>query len=47
MTTVNDISETINTAWRLKFKDITLYRYGSKTHQVLKKFGLESNINCD
>ncbi len=47
MTAVNDISETIKTAWKLKFKGLTLYRYGSKIHQVLRKFGMESNINCD
>lgn len=47
MITVNDIPEIIKTAWKLKFKGITLYRYGSETYQVLRKFGLESNINCD
>ncbi|MBK5192339.1 MAG: adenosylcobalamin-dependent ribonucleoside-diphosphate reductase [Flavobacteriaceae bacterium] len=43
---VDDISEIYLRAWKYKLKGITIYRYGSKSQQVLQKCNLNSGINC-
>jgi len=42
----NDISEIYMSAWKYKLKGITVYRYGSKTHQVLQKCSLNTSKTC-
>lgn len=44
--TVDDIYQIYMTAWEYKLKGITIYRYGSKDHQVLQKCGLNSRNEC-
>ncbi len=44
--TEEDISNIFMTAWKYKLKGITIYRYGSKTHQVLQKCGLNNSVTC-
>ena len=42
----NDISEIFYTAWEYKLKGITIYRYGSRNQQVLRKCNLNNSTNC-
>ena len=43
---VEDISEIYLRAWKYKLKGITIYRYGSKSRQVLQKCNLNSGGDC-
>ena len=43
---VETISEIYTTAWKYKLKGITIYRNGSKTHQVLQKCSLNTDKYC-
>ena len=43
---VDDISEIYLRAWKYKLKGITIYRYGSKSQQVLQKCNLNSGSDC-
>lgn len=45
-TTVNEISKIYKTAWEYELKGITIYRYGSKSNQVLQKCNLNTSKNC-
>ncbi|CAM1349337.1 adenosylcobalamin-dependent ribonucleoside-diphosphate reductase [Tenacibaculum ascidiaceicola] len=45
-TTVNEISKIYKTAWEYELKGITIYRYGSKSNQVLQKCKLNTSKNC-
>ena len=45
--TVKDVSEIYRTAWEYKLKGITIYRYGSKTNQVLRKCSFISSTGCE
>lgn len=45
-TSEETISEIYTTAWKYKLKGITIYRYGSKTHQVLQKCSLNTDKYC-
>ena len=44
--TRKDISEIYMSAWKYKLKGITVYRYGSKYHQVLQKCSLNTSKTC-
>ena len=44
--TVKDVSNIFMTAWKYKLKGITIYRYGSKTNQVLQKCSLNNSSSC-
>ena len=44
--TVDDIYQIYMTAWEYKLKGITIYRYGSKDHQVLQKCSLNNTHEC-
>ncbi|MFL1895333.1 adenosylcobalamin-dependent ribonucleoside-diphosphate reductase [Aquimarina sp. 2-A2] len=44
--TVDEISEIYRTAWKYKLKGITVYRYGSKKHQVLQKCHINTDNAC-
>ncbi|MCB0745324.1 MAG: ribonucleoside-diphosphate reductase, adenosylcobalamin-dependent, partial [Ignavibacteriae bacterium] len=44
--TVNTISKIFITAWEYKLKGITIYRYGSKDHQILQKCSLNTSKYC-
>lgn len=45
-TSVEAISEVYINAWNYKLKGITIYRYGSKTQQVLQKCSLNTDKYC-
>ncbi|MFH6769101.1 adenosylcobalamin-dependent ribonucleoside-diphosphate reductase [Gaetbulibacter aquiaggeris] len=44
--TAEDVSKIFMTAWNYKLKGITIYRYGSKTNQVLQKCSLNNSSTC-
>lgn len=44
--TEEDIHKIYTTAWKWNLKGITIYRYGSKEHQVLQKCNLNNSIDC-
>jgi ribonucleoside-diphosphate reductase alpha chain len=44
--TAEDVSNVFMTAWQYKLKGITIYRYGSKTNQVLQKCSLNNSSAC-
>ncbi|SDI28775.1 adenosylcobalamin-dependent ribonucleoside-diphosphate reductase [Winogradskyella thalassocola] len=44
--TIQEVSDIYMTAWNLSLKGITIYRYGSKDHQVLQKCSLNNSIDC-
>ncbi|HZW62159.1 MAG TPA: adenosylcobalamin-dependent ribonucleoside-diphosphate reductase [Flavobacteriaceae bacterium] len=44
--TVDMISEIFKTAWKYKLKGITVYRYGSKTNQILQKCSVNYGSYC-
>src|SRR5690606_10491105 len=44
--TVDMISEIFKTAWKYKLKGITVYRYGSKTNQILQKCSVNNVSYC-
>lgn len=43
---VKDVSDIYMTAWKYKLKGVTIYRYGSKDHQILQKCSLNNSTNC-
>ena len=44
--TKEEVFEIYMTAWKYKLKGITIYRYGSKNHQVLQKCSLNTSKSC-
>lgn len=44
--TIEEISDIYMSAWNLKLKGITIYRYGSKDHQILQKCSLNNSKDC-
>ncbi len=44
--TIDDVSKIYRSAWNYKLKGITIYRYGSKTQQVLQKCNLNTSADC-
>ena len=44
--TKDDVSKIFLKAWEYKLKGITIYRYGSKPHQVLQKCGINNTSYC-
>lgn len=44
--TVDTISKIFVAAWEYKLKGITIYRYGSKEHQILQKCSLNTSKYC-
>ncbi|HZH69366.1 MAG TPA: adenosylcobalamin-dependent ribonucleoside-diphosphate reductase [Flavobacteriaceae bacterium] len=44
--TIDEISQIYLNAWQYGLKGITIYRYGSKTHQVLQKCSLNNSVDC-
>ncbi len=44
--TSEDVSNIFMSAWKYKLKGITIYRYGSKTNQVLQKCSLNNSSAC-
>tara|TARA_R110001583_G_C5641213_1_gene407885 strand:- start:884 stop:2608 length:1725 start_codon:yes stop_codon:yes gene_type:complete len=46
-TSVKTISEIYWTAWEYKLKGITIYRYGSRENQVLRKCGFNNTEACE
>ncbi|PKV50634.1 ribonucleoside-diphosphate reductase class II [Aquimarina sp. MAR_2010_214] len=44
--TIEDVSKIYHTAWAYGLKGITIYRYGSKNHQVLQKCNLNTSNGC-
>ncbi|WP_299336444.1 adenosylcobalamin-dependent ribonucleoside-diphosphate reductase [uncultured Psychroserpens sp.] len=44
--TVDDVSKIFFTAWQYELKGITIYRYGSRDHQVLQKCSLNNTKDC-
>ncbi len=44
--TVEDVSRIYRSAWKYGLKGITIYRYGSKDFQVLRRCKLNTNPNC-
>jgi ribonucleoside-diphosphate reductase alpha chain len=45
-TTKEEVSEIYMAAWKYKLKGITIYRYGSKNHQVLQTCSLNTSKEC-
>jgi ribonucleoside-diphosphate reductase alpha chain len=43
---IEDVSAIYMTAWKYKLKGITIYRYGSKDHQVLQKCSHNNSADC-
>ncbi|MFI0431101.1 adenosylcobalamin-dependent ribonucleoside-diphosphate reductase [Mariniflexile sp. HMF6888] len=43
---VKDVSDIYRMAWEYKLKGITIYRYGSKDHQILQKCSLNNSTDC-
>jgi len=44
--TIEEVSNIYMTAWKQKLKGITIYRYGSKDHQVLQKCNHNTSAGC-
>ncbi|MFD0863800.1 adenosylcobalamin-dependent ribonucleoside-diphosphate reductase [Sungkyunkwania multivorans] len=44
--TIDEVSTIFWTAWKYKLKGITVYRYGSKSKQVLQKCNLNNTTDC-